>query len=351
MEKRMKAVVKIKPEHGGVLQDVPVPSPGPGEVLVKVKATAICGTDVHIYQWNKWAQGAVKNFPQTMGHEFSGVVEALGEGVTSVAVGDHVAGETHGPCGKCYQCLNGQQHICANMMLFGVHCDGCFAQYTVLPEICARKIPETLPWDHAAMMEPLGTSVRSAMEAEPAGAVVAVIGAGPIGLGAITALKALGATTVIASDVSKERLSVAREVGADHCFDPSRDDLVSEVMKLTDNVGVDAFIDASGNSRAIAGGFDFLRKGGRVILVGLPSEPFTIDLGPKVIFKEATVIGIHGRKMFSTWTVMENLMEAGLLKLEPIITHTMPLDRFDEGFALLEEGKGCKIILDPWAGE
>jgi len=351
MDEMMKAVVKTGPSFGGSFQDAPIPSPGSGQVLVKVLATAICGTDVHIYEWNKWAQGAVKSLPQIMGHEFSGKVVSLGDGVTGLSEGDYVAGETHGPCGRCYQCLNGQQHICANMMLFGVHCDGCFAQYTVLPAICARKIPESIPREYAAMMEPLGTSVRSAMEVDPAGSVVAVIGAGPIGLGAITALRALGAAKIIASDVSEERLSVARDVGADVCINPMKEDLSKRIFDLTENVGVDAFIDASGNTTAIAGAFKILRKGGNVALVGLPSDPFTIDLGPEVIFKEAKIKGIHGRKMFKTWTVMENLIDSGSLKLAPIVTHKMPLSKFDKGFELLKEGRACKIILDPWASE
>lgn len=345
---RMKAVVKIAAEPGAVLQNVDIPEPGPKEVLVKVKATAICGTDVHIYEWNKWAQGAVKSVPQIMGHEFSGEVVKIGSSVESLSVGDRVSGETHGPCGKCYQCLNGEQHICANMNLFGVHCDGCFAQYAVLTEICARKIPEEIPWEFGAMMEPLGTSVRAAQEVNPAGMRVAVIGAGPIGLGAITALKAMGACEIIVTDVSEDRLAIARELGATSLLNPMNCDVVSYIMETTDGVGVDAFIDASGNVGAIADGFKYLRKGGRVALIGLPSRTFEIDLGPYVIFKEAKITGIHGRKMFETWTVMENLMAGELLNLKPIVTHIMPLKDFDKGFELLKQGKACKVILDPW---
>ncbi|HDQ92933.1 MAG TPA: hypothetical protein ENN89_02320 [Synergistetes bacterium] len=177
--KTMKAVVKKEPGPGAVFEEYLVPSPGPGDVLVEIKAAAICGTDAHIYGWNSWASGAMKNFPQVMGHEFCGEVVAVGEMVGTVKVGDKVAGETHGPCGKCFQCQNGLRHICANMILFGVNCDGCFAQYAVLPEICARPIPQEIPWELGAIMEPLGTSIRSAIEVGSQGTNILVAGAGP----------------------------------------------------------------------------------------------------------------------------------------------------------------------------
>ncbi len=345
---KMKAVVKAAAEPGAVFQSVDIPEPGPGEVLVKVKATAICGTDVHIYAWNEWARKAVRSVPQVMGHEFSGEVVKTGSAVKTLSVGDRVSGETHGPCGKCYQCMNGQQHICANMNLFGVHCNGCFAQYALLTEICARKIPEEIPWEFGAMMEPLGTSVRAAQEVVCSGSNVAVIGCGPIGLGVVTALKAMGAYRIIVTDVSEDRLVIAKELGATDLLNPMNCDVVSSVMEITEGVGVDAFIDASGNVKAIADGFKFLRKGGRVALIGLPSKTFEIDLVSDVIFKEAKIIGIHGRKMFETWTVMENLMAGNLLNLKPIMTHVLPLEQFEKGFQLLKEGKACKVILDPW---
>ena len=344
----MKALVKTEASVGASLQMVPVPEPGPGEVLVKVMATAICGTDMHVYDWNKWAQGAVRELPRIMGHEFSGEVLQLGEGVRDLAIGDRVAGETHIPCGKCYQCKNGLQHICANMVLFSIDSDGCFAEYTVIPEICARKIPGDIPWEYGAMMEPLGTSIRAAQEVVPAGANVAVIGAGPIGLGSVTALKALGAARIIVSDISDDRLSIASQAGATHLLNPAKEDVTATILEMTSGVGVDSFIDASGSVKAISEGFRYLRKGGRVALVGLPSETISLDLGPQVIFKEAKIIGIHGRKMFETWTVMENLMANGLLALKPIVSHILPLEDFEKGFSLLKDGKACKIILDPW---
>jgi threonine 3-dehydrogenase len=348
--KTMLAVVKEKAGPGAVLQEYPVPSPGPGEVLVEVKATAICGTDVHIYGWNAWASGAVKNFPQVMGHEFCGKVAAVGEGVQNLKPGDKVAGETHIPCGRCFQCQNGLMHICSNMTLFGVSCDGCFAQYTVLPEICARPVPKEIPWELGAIMEPLGTSIRSAMEVGCQGGRVLVAGAGPIGLGCVAALKAFGASDIIVTDPSPYRLSIAQKVGADICIDPTKEDAGKIIRSRTDSVGVDSFIDASGNTGAIKDGFRDLRKGGTVVLVGLPSEPITFDATGNIIFKEACVKGVHGRKMFETWTVMERMMQKKLLNIEPVITHSLPLEKFEEGFRLLEEGRACKVILVPGEG-
>ena len=345
--KTMKAVVKKEAGPGAVLQEHPVPSPGPGDVLVEIKAAAICGTDAHIYGWNSWASGVMKHFPQVMGHEFCGEVVAVGEMVDTVKVGDKVAGETHGPCGKCFQCQNGLRHICANMTLFGVSCDGCFAQYAVLPEICARPIPQEISWEMGAIMEPLGTSIRSAMEVGSQGTNILVAGAGPIGLGCVAALKAFGAADIIVTDPSSYRLSIARKVGADICIDPTKEDAGKIIRDRTSSVGVDGFIDASGNPGAIREGLRDLRKGGTVVLVGLPSEPLTFDATADIIFKEACVKGIHGRKMFETWTVMERMMKKKLLNIEPIITHRLPLEKFEEGFSLLEKGMGSKIILLP----
>jgi len=344
---KMNAIVKRFPGPGAHWSQVPVPLPGPGEVLVRVLAAAICGTDVHIYEWNQWAAQAVKRLPQVMGHEFSGEVVAVGEGVRLVQEGDLVAGETHEPCGQCYQCLNGQQHICANMRLFGVDCDGCFASYAVLPEICARPIPPEISPEFGAIMEPLGTSVRAAMEAGSTGAKVLVAGAGPIGLGCVSALRAFGAAEVMVTDISRYRLAIASKLAADFCLNPAVDDVEAEVLKLTKGVGVDAFIDASGNVDAISMGLRLLRKGGNAVLVGLPSGSLSLEAGRDIIFKEAKIQGIHGREMFKTWTVMENLMKKRLLELQPIVTHRLPMSSFKEGFTLLKEGKASKIILLP----
>ncbi|MCR4443409.1 MAG: L-threonine 3-dehydrogenase [Peptococcaceae bacterium] len=343
----MTAVVKTEAGKGARLVEIPVPQPGKNEVVVRVKAAAICGTDMHIYEWNTWAQNAKIKLPLVMGHEFSGEVAAVGEGVTTLKTGDYIAGETHIPCGECYQCKNGLQHICGRLTIYGVNTDGCFSRYTRIPEACAIKIPPTIPPEIGAILEPLGTSFRSCLELQVTGATVAVIGAGPIGLLAVVSARAMGAAAVIAVDVILSRLELALKVGANYTFNPKEQDVVQEILKLTGGLGVDGFIDASGNSKAIQEGFKYLRKGGRAALVGLPSGPLCIDLGADVVFKEAVITGIHGRKMFETWTGMKNMLDKKRLPVEPIITHVLPLESFEEGFNLLKTGEACKVVLIP----
>lgn len=347
MTNKMLAVVKKGHGIGAQLEEIEIPQIGPEDVLVKVQATAICGTDMHIYDWNTWAQNAGINTPVVMGHEFSGEIVKVGALVTDLKPGDYIAGETHIPCGKCYQCNNGQQHICGNLQIFGVHTDGCFAEYTKIPAICARKIPSAISPEIGSVLEPLGTALRASLDIEVSGKKIAVIGCGSIGLFAVASAKAMGASHIIAIDVMEERLKLSKEIGADVALNPTRVDVVNEIINLTNGVGVDGFIDASGSVQAINQGFKYLRKGGEVALVGLPSTPISLDLGPDVVFKEAKIIGIHGREMFKTWTKMENMLEKELLNIDPIITHTMPLAKFEDAIELLKAGEGSKIVLIP----
>lgn len=345
--RKMKAIVKREEKPGCQLDDIPVPEPGPGEVLVKVNATAICGTDMHIAEWNNWARNAGIRLPLVMGHEFSGEVVEAGAGVRGVKPGDYVAGETHIPCGKCYQCRNGLQHICANLVMFGLHTNGCFAEYATIPEVCAYKIPPSMPPETGAILEPLGTSLRAALALEVSADTLAVIGCGPIGLFVIAAARAMGASRIIALDVIDDRLNLAGQVGADTVLNPNRDDVAAEVLKATGGVGVDSLVEASGSVKAISLGFKFLRKGGKVALIGLPSSPVELNLGPDMVFKEAKVIGIHGREMYRTWTQAVNMLSRGLVNIDPIITHRFPLEEFQQGLDLVREGKGGKVILMP----
>ena len=347
MEKTMKAVVKKHPNVGAELVDIPIPKIDPHEVLIRVKATAVCGTDVHIFNWNAWAQNANITLPVTLGHEFCGEVVEVGANVNGLSIGDIVSGETHIPCGTCYQCMNGEQHICANLTIFGVHTDGCFAEYTKIPAICARKLPSTIPAKYGAILEPLGTSIRACTEAQVGGKNVAVIGCGAIGLFAVSAAAALGAKTVIAVDVFDEKLEVAKQVGSTHPVNSMTVDATKTILELTDGVGVDVIIEASGHPGAIVQGFKYLRKGGEVMLIGLPSTPVPLDFGSDIVFKEAKIKGIHGREMFKTWLIMENLIASKKMNIDPIITHQMALDKFDYAFELLKGNTGIKIVLIP----
>jgi threonine 3-dehydrogenase len=293
------------------------------------------------------AQSIGVRLPLVLGHEFSGEIVEAGRNVRDLACGDYIAGETHIPCGQCYQCLNGLQHICGRLKMFGIHRDGSFAEYTTIPALCARKIPASIPPKVGAILEPLGTSLRAALELGVSGEAVAVTGCGPIGLLAIAAAKATGAYRVVATDIRADRLDLARRMGADAAFDPTTTDVVAEVLALTHGVGVDAFIDASGSEKAIQLAFKCLRKGGKAALIGLPSAPVSLNVGVDMVFKEARIVGIHGRMMYATWTHMENMLSSGKLVVEPVITHTMSLTEYATGMALLEEGTGGTVILVP----
>ena len=344
---KMRAIVKRNIGVGADLEEVEIPKIGSKDVLIKVSAAAICGTDLHILEWDLWAQNAGIKLPVVMGHEFCGEVIEVGDEVTDLKPGDYIAGETHIPCGTCYQCNNGQQHICGNLTIFGVHTNGCFAEYTKIPAICARKIPSTITPEVGSVLEPLGTALRAGLDIQVSGKLIAVIGCGPIGLFTIASVKAMGASHIIAIDVMEDRLKLAESLGANTTLNPLKIDVVAEIKTITKGVGVDGFIDASGNVQSINDGFKYLRKGGEVALIGLPSKPILLDLGLAVVFKEAKIIGIHGREMYRTWFKMENMLSKGLLDIEPIITHTMPLEKFNDAVELLKGGKGSKIVLIP----
>jgi threonine 3-dehydrogenase len=342
----MKALVKISPDRTE-LQTIPIPACGPGEVLVRVRSAALCGTDLHILEWSAWAQGAGLRLPFVLGHECSGDVVAIGEGVRGLQEGDKIAVETHVPCGQCDQCLNGEQHICNNLTLFGVHMNGCFAEYAVVPAVCARKIPQAIDYDFGSVMEPVGTAFRAALETGVGGSRVAVLGCGPIGLFVVASASALGAGLTIATDVSQYRLEIARLMGAEKVINPLQEDVVKHVLDCTDGYGADVVIEASGNAAAIKQSFQMLRKGGTVALIGLPGQPIEFEIGKDIVFKEAKVIGIHGRKMFATWTKVERLLSGNKLNIGPAITHTMPLDNWREGVHLAKSGQACKILFHP----
>jgi threonine 3-dehydrogenase len=283
-----------------------------------------------------------------MGHEFVGTVVETGPGCKLLKAGDVVSGETHIPCGQCYQCRNGMQHICSNLKLPGVHREGSFAEYMAYPEACLVKLPESVPMEYGALLEPLGVGVSAVENAQVAGGNVVVIGSGPIGLGVISTAQAMGAGTITALDISEYRLTLAARCGARYAINPSKTDPAAFVAEKTHGVGADVIFDASGNSAAIAGAFKYLRKGGSVHLLGLPSTPTSIDLAPDVIFKEATVHGYHGRKMFQTWTRMIALLESKKIDLEPMISHRMPLSEAEKAFEMLEKGEDAsKILLMP----
>jgi threonine 3-dehydrogenase len=346
MPGKMKAIVKRTAAPGAELTVVDIPEAGPGEVLIKVQATSICGTDLHIYEWNPWAASRIKP-PLIFGHELAGQVVQLGDGVATTKVGDYVSAETHVVCGKCHQCRSGQAHICQDVAIIGVDRPGCFAEYVVIPERNAWLNPPDMPADVASVQEPFGNAVHTALSTDLVGKIVLVTGCGPIGLMAIGIAKAAGAALVIGTEVTPYRLEMARLAGADLALNPLEQDVTSEITTCTDGTGVDVLLEMSGNPSAIHEGFTVLRHGGYAALLGIPSRPVEMDLSNEVIFKGATIYGVTGRLIWKTWFQTRALLSSRAVDVEPIITHRLPLEDFEQGMELMRMGQCGKVVLFP----
>jgi len=344
----MKALVKQKPGRGLELMDIEMPEPKEGELLVKVKATTVCGTDVHIYQWNEWAQGRIKP-PLIAGHEVAGEVAGLGPSVSGFEKGEPVSAETHVYCGDCFQCRAGNRHICEKVRIFGVDMDGVFAEYAIIPAQNAWKNPKGMDAEIASIQEPFGNAVHSVFVGNDKieGSTVLVTGAGPIGCFAAGILKHAGAKKVIISDLSDYRLELAGKMNADVLVNAGRENVVDVVKKETGGRRADIFIEMSGSGRALSDGLKALKPGGRVSILGLFAKPVPLDVTKGIVFKYARVFGINGRLIFDTWEKTRGLLEKKLVDPRPVITHRFPLDKFEEGFTLLEEAMAGKVVLLP----
>jgi threonine 3-dehydrogenase len=349
----MRALRKTERGPGAELMEVPVPGPGEGEVLVRVHAASICGTDLHIHDWNEWAEQRIPPLPMTFGHEMAGTVEAIGPEVHHVEPGTFVAAETHIACGTCSTCRTGRAHICENLRILGVDTDGAFADYVLLPAGNAWVVGAGIDPEVASIMEPFGNSVHAAFGTgggeDIATNAVVVLGCGPIGLFAVGVARSLGAWKVIAIEPNGERRRLGSAMGADLLIDPSTDDPVGAVLEATNGSGAEVVLEMSGNAGAIDQGTQMLARGGRMSLLGLPDRPVTLDLNDQVIFKEARLQGITGREMFRTWQQTTTLLSTGRVNVAPVITHRFPLDRFEEAFATTASGRSGKVILLPGA--
>jgi threonine 3-dehydrogenase len=344
----MRAVVKAHAAFGAELQTVPVPTIGPRDVLVKVRATTICGTDLHIYRWDTWAQSRIKP-PMVFGHEFSGDIVAVGDEVASVKIGDYISGETHIICGHCYPCRTGQYHICRNVKIIGVDRPGCFAEYVALPASNAWRNEPDLDPAIAAAQEPFGNAVHTALSTDLTAKTVLVTGCGPIGLFAIGIARAAGARRIFATDVNPKRLEMARVMGATDPLD-GRGDAASAILAATDGAGVDVLLEMSGHAAAINQGFQALGFGGYAALLGLPGKPIDhFDLANHIVFKGATVYGVSGRKMYETWYKTHALIGGGRVDIRPIITHRLSLEHFEDAFQMMLSGEAAKVALFPHA--
>ena len=347
----MKAVLKKDERKGFVLEDIPIPEPGEDGVLVRVHSAAICGSDMKIYSWDPWCRKVVHSLPFIPGHEGAGVVEAVGSSVQSVHPGDLVAGETHIPCGACWQCTNGRPHTCLHMGLFGHTVNGCFAEYFVLPEKAVRRLPAGFPLDKGCLLEPMGIPLRAVYDGEVKGNTVAVVGCGPIGQFAIGISSLRGAETVIAVDMNEKRLDIARVMGATHLINPAKADVVKRTKELTRDNGAGVVIEASGSTDALLRVLEYVRIGGRIYTIGHPREPIPVDVSTQINLREIRLIGLFGRELWRTWDIAEEIVMSRRLNTDPIVTHVFPLEAFEEAFRVAESGEGCKIVFSMDGGK
>lgn len=344
----MRAIVKTMARVGMTLEDVPTPGCGPSDVLIKVRAAGVCGTDLHIWEWDRWASNRMKP-PVTIGHEFAGEIVELGEDANRAGIlkiGDLVTAEGHLVCGHCLQCRTGNAHLCKRTQIIGVDRDGAFADFIAIPASNVMKL-HGIPLEIGAIMDPVGNAVHTVLEGvEVPGSSVFVVGCGPIGCFAVGVARAAGASLVVASDLNDMRLELALRMGAHLTLNPDRDDVVAKVLDATHGNGVDLVCEMSGHPSCHAQAFKTARIGGRVNLLGTPSKSTEVDFAQDIIFKGLTLYGVTGRKMYSTWNTMGQMIRSGELDPRPVITHRFPLEGIAEAIAVIKDGRAGKVILE-----
>ncbi|MEM7172418.1 MAG: L-threonine 3-dehydrogenase [Pseudomonadota bacterium] len=339
----MKALVKSKAEPGIWMDDVPDPQIGPNDVLIKVHRTAICGTDIHIYNWDDWSQKTIP-VPMTVGHEFAGEVAELGREVAGLKVGDRVSGEGHITCGYCRNCRAGRSHLCRNTVGVGVNRSGAFAEYLAIPARNAFPLPEGISDAQGAILDPLGNAAHTALSFDLVGEDVLITGAGPIGIMAAAISKHVGARHVVITDVNDYRLDLARKLGATRAVNVSQTTLEETMAELGMVEGFDVGLEMSGVPQAFNDLLKVMNHGGKVALLGIPPGDMVVDW-TQVIFKGLFLKGVYGREMFETWYKMTAMLQSGL-DLSPIFTHHFSVDAFQEGFDTMRSGQSGKVILD-----
>jgi threonine 3-dehydrogenase len=343
----MRALVKETAGPGIVLREVPVPTCGPNQALIRVHYAGVCGTDLHIWEWDSWASNRLKP-PVVVGHEFAGEITQLGVEADKgglLAVGDRVTAEGHIVCGHCLQCRLGDAHLCRRTQIIGVDRDGAFADYIAVPASNVIKLG-SIPTEIGAIMDPMGNAVHTVLEAEVPGSTVLVLGCGPIGCFAIGVARAAGASLVLASDLNPKRLELARAMGAHVTLNPKQDDVVARVRELTGGDGVDLVCEMSGHPSGHAQALAAARIGGRVNLLGTPNRTTEVDFARDIIFKGLTLYGVTGRKMYQTWHQMLRFLRAGQLDPRPVITHRFPLEQIAEAIQVIKDGQAGKVILE-----
>ncbi len=340
---QMRALVKCKAEPGLWMEHVPVPEIGPNDALIKVHKTAICGTDLHIFNWDDWAATTIP-VPMTIGHEYMGKIEALGSEVRGLEIGDRVSGEGHLTCGHCRNCRAGKRHLCRNTVGVGVNRPGCFAEYLAVPASNVFKLPDVISDDIASILDPLGNAVHTALSFDLVGEDVLITGAGPIGIMAAGIARHVGARHVVVTDINEFRLELARRAGATRVVNVGDESLDEVMAQLGMEEGFDVGLEMSGAPAAMREMLRTMHHGGRIALLGIPTEPIAVDWN-QVIFKGLLLKGVYGREMFETWYKMASMLQSGL-NVATVITHHLPVDRFNQGFEIMRSGNSGKVILD-----
>ena len=339
----MKSLVKAKREPGIWLQDVPMPEYGVNDVLIKVGKTAICGTDIHIYSWDEWAQATIP-VPMTVGHEFYGEIVDVGREVKGMKPGQRVSGEGHLTCGHCRNCRGGRQHLCRNTQGVGVNRPGCFAEYLVIPATNVMLLPDNITAEQASILDPLGNATHCALAFNVVGEDVLITGAGPIGIMAVAILRHIGARHIVITDVNDYRLDLARKMGASHAVNIKHQALQDVMDDLGMTEGFDVGLEMSGNPTALNTMVAAMNHGGQIALLGIPPKETAIDWN-QVIFKGLVIKGIYGREMFETWYKMIAMLQSGL-DVSPVITHRFPVADYQQAFQIMASGQSGKVILD-----
>ena len=339
----MKSLVKAKAEKGIWLQDTPKPEVGHNDLLIKIRKTAICGTDMHIYNWDEWSQNTIP-VPMVVGHEYVGEVVGMGEEVKGFNVGDRVSGEGHITCGHCRNCRAGRRHLCRNTEGVGVNRPGAFAEYLVIPAFNAFKIPDNISDDLASIFDPFGNAVHTALSFDLVGEDVLITGAGPIGIMAAAVAKHVGARHVVVTDINPYRLELAKKMGATRAVDVSKEDLKDVMNELGMTEGFDVGLEMSGVPVAFRDMLNKMNHGGKIAMLGIPPQDVAVDWN-QVIFKGLVIKGIYGREMFETWYKMASMLKTGL-DVTPVITHQFDVDDFAEGFEIMGSGQSGKVILN-----
>jgi len=339
----MKALVKSKPERGIWLEDIGIPEVGHNDVLIKIKRTAICGTDIHIFKWDDWAQATIP-VPLAVGHEFCGEIVECGSEVKGFEIGDRVSAEGHITCGVCRNCRAGRRHLCMNSVGVGVSRPGAFAEFLAVPAFNVFKLPATISDDMASILDPLGNATHTALSFDLVGEDVLITGAGPIGIMATAIARYAGARHVVVTDINDYRLSLATDMGATRALNVTRESIDDTMKELGMEEGFDVGMEMSGNPQAFQDMLRTMHHGGKIALLGIPPEEMSIDWN-QVIFKGMIIKGIYGREMFETWYKMSSMLQSGL-NIDPIITHHFDIDDFQPAFELMESGQSGKVILN-----